>query len=308
MGKSDIPLTRSRVKDRAIAFLHPLRRPVTWACQHRLLPSRVRRLLPWRWAVEPFTIYGNGWKCQWYPAEFDDITHTIFWSGLHDYEKETIPIMLDQIRQARCFIDVGANCGIYTVLAATINPDVQIVAIEPVPKICAALTNNVRQNRLHGRVTILNVAVGNSEGIVDFHEAEDARMGSLSVHGYQGQAGRLIQVQCRTLDSIVAELNIGPDFIKIDAEGFSDAILNGASRLLETVRPRIVLEANPGDPCPRITKILNSYRYAMHLITDNGPERHERIIPSSVYRNWLCLPLSPGSGAAARPSPNPLPH
>src|SRR6516164_1568919 len=97
MGKSDIPLTRSRVKDRAIAFLHPLRRPVTWACQHRLLPLRVRRLLPWRWAVEPFTIYGNGWKCQWYPAEFDDITHTIFWSGLHDYEKETIPVMLDQI-------------------------------------------------------------------------------------------------------------------------------------------------------------------------------------------------------------------
>jgi hypothetical protein len=38
MSKSDIPLTRSWIKDRAIAFLHPLRRPVTWACQHRLLP------------------------------------------------------------------------------------------------------------------------------------------------------------------------------------------------------------------------------------------------------------------------------
>jgi FkbM family methyltransferase len=297
MSKSDFPLARWRVKDTAIAFLHPLRRPVTWACQRRLLPSRVRRLLPWRWALEPFPIYGKGWKCQWFPAEFDDITHIIFWSGLHDYEKETIPIMLDQIRQARCFIDVGANCGIYTVLAATINPDVRIVAIEPVPKICAALTRNVRQNRLHGRVTILDVAVGNSDGMVDFHEAEDARMGSLSVHGYQGQAGRLIRVQCRTLDSIVTELNIAPDFIKIDVEGFSDAVLRGASRLLETVRPRIVLEANPGDPCPRVTKILTKYQYAMHLITDNGPERHEQIIPSPDYRNWLCLPLSSGSAA-----------
>src|SRR6516162_7887082 len=109
----------------------------------------------------------------------------------------------------------------------------------------AALTRNVRQNRSHGRVTMLDVAVGNSDGMVDFHEAEDARMGSLSVHGYQGQAGRLIRVQCRTLDSIVTELNIAPDFIKIDVEGFSDAVLRGASRLLETVRPRIVLEANP---------------------------------------------------------------
>jgi len=182
-------------------------------------------------------------------------------------------------------------------LAATINPNVQIVAIEPVPKICAALTNNVRQNRLDGRVTILNVAVGDSEGIADFHEAEDARMGSLSVHGYQGQAGRLIRVQCRTLDSIAMELNIGPDFIKIDVEGFSDAVLSGASRLLETVRPCIVLEANPGDPCPSITKILTKYRYVMHLITDSGLERHEQIVPSLKYRNWLCLPLSPGSEA-----------
>ena len=297
MSKPNFPPVRWRFKDRAIAFLHPLRRPVTWACQHRLLSSRVRRLFPWRWAVEPFTIYGDGWKCQWYPAEFDDITHSIFWSGLHDYEKETIPVMLDQIRQARCFIDIGANCGIYIVLAATINPNVRIVAIEPVPKICAALTNNVRKNSLHGRVTILNVAVGNSEEIVDFHEAEDTRMGSLSVRGYQGQAGRLIRVQCRTLDSIVAELNIRPDFIKIDVEGFSDAVLSGASRLLETVRPRIVLEANPGDPCPRITKILTKYRYAMHLITDNGLKRHEQIIPSPKYRNWLCVPLSRGHGA-----------
>ena len=202
--------------------------------------------------------------------------------------------MIDQIRQARCFVDVGANCGIYTVLAAAINPNVRIVAVEPVPKIFAALTNNVTQNSLHGRVTILNVAVGSSEGIVDFHEAEDARMGSLSIDGYQGQTGRLIRVQCRTLDSIVMELNVEPDFIKIDVEGFSDAVLSGATRLLGTVRPCIVLEANPGDPCPRITKILTRYRYAMHLITGKGPERHERIVPSTEYRNWLCLPLSPG--------------
>jgi hypothetical protein len=90
------------------------------------------------------------------------------------------------------------------------------------------------------------------------------------------------------------ELNEEPDYIKIEVEGYSDAVLSGATRLLETVRPCIVLEANPGDPCPRITKILTRYRYAMHLITGKGPERHERIVPSTEDRNWLCLPLSPG--------------
>ena len=298
MSRPNFPAISRRAKDWAIECLHPLRRPVTWACQHGLLSSRIRNVLPWRWAIEPFTIYGDGWKSQWFPPDFDDITHQIFWSGLHDYEKETIPVILDEVRRAHCFMDIGANCGIYTVLGATINPNARIVAIEPVPKICAALANNVTQNKLNSRVTILNIAVGGSDGVVDFHEADDARMGSLAVQGYQGQAGRVIRVECRTLDSIVAELNIEPNFIKIDVEGFSDAVLSGASRLLDKVRPRIVLEANPGDSCLRITEILSDHGYGMHLITDNGPELREHIIPNAKYRNWLCLPFTSGSEGA----------
>ena len=189
-------------------------------------------------------------------------------------------------------MDIGANCGLYTVLGAAVNPNARIVAIEPVPRICAALTNNVTQNRLNSRVTVLNIAIGGSDGLVDFHEADDSRMGSLAVRGYQGQMGKIIRVECRTLDSIVAELNIVPNFIKIDVEGFSDAVLSGASRVLDNVRPRIVLEANPGDPCLRITEILSNHRYMMHLITECGLQPHEQITPSNKYRNWLCVPFT----------------
>ena len=291
MIKSNFLPASGRVKNSIIAFLHPLRRPISWACQRRFLPSGIRHLLPWRWALEPFSVYGQNWKFLWVPAEFDDIVHGLFWSGLCSFESETMCVIMGQIRQARCFVDVGANCGIYTVLGATINKQIQIIAIEPVPRICAALIRNVSQNKFDTRVTILNIAAGNCDAIVDFHEAEYAGMGSLAVQGYQGQPGRLIRVQCRKLDSVASELNIEPDLIKIDAEGFSDAVLSGASRLLDKVRPRIVLEANPGDAVLRITEILTTHRYAMHLITDNGPELREEIIASAKYRNWLCLPL-----------------
>src|SRR5215469_10840409 len=52
-----MPLVSS-MKDHIIRSLHPLRGPISWACQHPLLPSRVHKLLPWRWALEPYTIYG----------------------------------------------------------------------------------------------------------------------------------------------------------------------------------------------------------------------------------------------------------
>jgi len=273
-------------------LLHPFRGPITWACQRGIAPSGVQRYLPWRWVLEPFTIYGAGWKCRWFPSVFDAIGHRIFWSGLREWERETAPVVLENIRHSRCFIDVGANCGIYTVLGCTINPDVHVVAVEPVPKVCAALARNVAMNNLDSRVTILNVALSDADGTVPFHEAEDSTMGSLAVDGYHGQHGRLIHVKCRTLDSIVEELGIEPDFLKIDVEGFEHLVLAGGGRVLSKFRPRIVLEANPGDPGDAMTQVLSKYGYGFQNITDSGLECRSEIIPVEAYHNWLCVPKS----------------
>ena len=271
-------------------MLHPLRGPITWACQRGYLSSKLRNVLPYRWGLEPFTIYGPGWKCRWFPTEFDTVGRFVFWSGLREWEKETAPVILDNIRRSRCFMDIGANCGIYSVMGCTINPDVRVVAIEPVPKVCAALRNNVERNGFGSRVTVLNVAVGDSNGTVSFHEAEDATMGSLAVNGYKGQRGRVIQVECRTLDSIVEKLSAKPDFMKIDVEGFESVVLSGATRVLRDIRPRIVLEANPGDPADKVSEILLRHRYRFENITDRGLVAGDRIVPVAEYRNWLCLP------------------
>jgi FkbM family methyltransferase len=253
--------------------------------------------LPWRWTLEPFTIYGNGWRCRWFPTEFDAIGHRLFWSGLREWEKETAPVILENIRRSHCFIDVGANCGIYSILACSINPNVRVVAVEPVPRICAALTHNVEQNNFGSRVTILNVAFGDTNGMVSFHEAVDSTMGSLWTKGYYGQSGKVIQVRCRTIDSIVRELKIQPDFVKIDVEGCEDVVLSGAGWVLSRFRPRIVLEANPGDPATRVTDILLKHGYAFRNITDRGLIPMQKIIPVKAYPNWLCLP-SGESGAS----------
>lgn len=216
----------------------------------------------------------------------------MFWKGLRAWEKETVPVMLKHVRRSRCFVDVGANYGLYTVMACTVNQSLHAIAIEPVPRIFKALTENVKGNHFEERVTLLALALGEANGIVPFHEAEDPAMGSLSVTGYRGQRGRLISVECRTLDSLLEELNVEPDFLKIDVEGFEHAVLAGARRTLSKFRPQIVLEANPGDPCDRLTEILLSHRYTLHHITPGGLRRADKVIPveGEGYRNWLCLP------------------
>jgi hypothetical protein len=118
-------------------------------------------------------------------------------------------------------------------------------------------------------------------------------MGSLTLDGYWNRGGKVIQVNCRTLDSIVEDLKIEPDFVKIDVEGCEHLVLRGASQVLSKFRPRIVLEANPGDSgAPAVTRILSQYGYEFHNITDHGLEGHSEIVPVEAYRNWLCIPAA----------------
>ncbi len=271
-------------------FLHPFRGFVTWACQRGLLPFAARKVLPHRWAHEPFTIYGPDWKCNWRPTDFDAIGHMIFWSGLRVWERETVPVILDQLRKSSCFLDIGANCGIFSVFGCTVNPTLRVIAIEPVPKTFAALTGNIQANHFESRITAVNSALGESNGIVSFHEADDATMSSMATEGYYGQSGRVIQVNCRTLDSLVEELGVAPDFMKIDVEGFAHLVLGGAGQVLKKYRPRIVLEANPIDPYHLVSKILAEHGYQFQLLTSSGLQTKPSIIADPEFPNWLCTP------------------
>lgn len=278
------------MKSAILRAIHPLRAPIAWGCQRGLVPFAVKCALPYRWATEPFDIRIAGTSVRWFPSDLDTVGRRIFWSGLRDWERETAPVILSEIARARCFLDIGANTGIYTVLGCAINPSVRVVAFEPVPKVYAALTCNVQGNGLQDRVTALNIALGETNGTVDFHEAENATMGSLATNGYHGQRGLVITVECRTLDSVVEEAGLQPDFMKIDVEGFEHAVLAGGRRTLQRWRPRMVLEANPGDPADAVSAILSDYGYVFDNLTAAGRVRHDELSAIAGSPNWLCTP------------------
>lgn len=293
-------LMRDILKALGLARLaHPARGLVTWASQLGFLPYSVAKHMPWSWVLEPFTIYGQGWKCRWSPTEFDALGHKLFFTGLRVWEKETAPVILEEIRRAHCVIDIGANCGVYTVLGCTVNPDVRVISVEPVPRAYTALANNIRQNGYESRVTALNVALSDSNGTASFHEAEDSTISSLALQR-KGPLGRIIEVQCKTLDSVVEELQVKPDFLKIDVEGFEHLVLRGATKVLTRFRPCIVLEAIQAEPCAEITKILSEHGYVFQNITDRGLEARDTISPIKNFPNWRCSPRNGSTDSSAR--------
>ena len=142
-------------------------------------------------------------------------------------------------------VDVGANAGLYTVIAAKrVGPSGRVIAFEPSPRELGQLRTHLRLNRC-ANVTIEEVALGEASGqgdllIIDGHET-----GSNSFHLADGDAAgaRPLRVAIRTLDDYYGQGQLSRiDFIKIDIEGAELSALRGATRVFRELQPVLLCE------------------------------------------------------------------
>jgi FkbM family methyltransferase len=159
--------------------------------------------------------------------------HTEYQLFMH--RRPTEPKTLNYLMQ-RCtgkrvhFIDIGANCGIFSIpVACTSDPGSTIIAFEPNPVMQKRLTRNIQLNDLHN-ITLHPVAVGPQEAITMLHFAP-GRMGnyggaSLVMHS-ESHKGVEVQVKVLTPDLVAASGEYDFRALKIDVEGFEDRALYG---------------------------------------------------------------------------------
>lgn len=148
-------------------------------------------------------------------------------------------VVLHALRPCDLFVDVGANVGSYTVLAAGVC-GASVVAVEPVPSTFSQLLDNIRLNNLESLVTAENIGLAASSGRLRFSD----RLGTMNhvlARGEQDTGG--IDVPVRTLDGVLKDRR--PTFVKIDVEGYEAEVLEGARGTLQSDTLRaVVMELN----------------------------------------------------------------
>lgn len=139
--------------------------------------------------------------------------------GLHEHAD--MAFVLHALRPDDLFLDIGSNIGSYTILASKVC-GARTIAFEPDPGTAAALRRNIAANGIEGLVTVEQTALGDEEGTISFTVGKDAMN---HVATAQDTVVQTVGV-CR-LDSLGP---FSPTVIKMDAEGFEDQIVRGATQ------------------------------------------------------------------------------
>lgn len=145
------------------------------------------------------------------------------------------------------FVDIGANIGYFTLLAASQTPDGKVLAFEPNRANCGMILASLKVNGLHN-VEILPFALGDRRSLFALAVGDGSNGILMEVPAHWG-ADRLQNeeiVYADTLDRL-----LGPadrvDIIKIDVEGGEGKVIRGARETIRANRPVIISEFAPHD-------------------------------------------------------------
>jgi FkbM family methyltransferase len=148
-----------------------------------------------------------------------------------------------------CFVDVGANIGIFTLFAARIvGPGGRVVAIEPDALSHAALLSHLEMNGLRGAVTVLALGVSSRQETLRVISANPTNRGATTLEA----TGAGPAVRCVPL---AEALRLGGceavDVLKIDIEGRELEVLEvffADSARGIAARPRALVVETEGGP------------------------------------------------------------
>lgn len=200
------------------------------------------------------------------------------YAGLHEFYDMAFALHL--LRRDDIFVDVGANVGVYTVLASSV--EAKSISIEPIKDAFDQLMLNVHLNNIGDRVDARRIGVGSKKGTLKFTNALDTT--NHVVDGTEAMQTPVCEVSVDTLDNVVAGSD--PVLLKIDLEGFETEVVAGADKVLSNKSLlAVIMELNgsgqryhfdEGDLYSRMTEYgFAPYTYERSLNELNGKNHQE---------------------------------
>jgi len=127
-----------------------------------------------------------------------------------------------------CFIDIGANQGLYSLIAGSNTNCLKVLAFEPVPVIAAMLEENIKINNLSNKSEVHVKAISNKNCTHGIHfDLDHSGVTNIDQEINENQSNNIVDIE--TIDATyLNKLNIPKDIdivIKVDVEGHERVVI-----------------------------------------------------------------------------------
>ena len=185
----------------------------------------------------------------------DQVVRQIEAKGWQSYEAPLPATICELLATgASTFIDIGANSGFYSLIAA-LSGCQDIRAFEPVPFIAALMKRNYQHTfgLQPDTIKIFQTALSDSKGSAEFYMPGQGHglvetSASLNPRFRQNHSDKFI-VNTTTLDAHIQSHPLARNsrlVIKIDVESLEENVLRGSMKTIAARRPTLLVEILPG--------------------------------------------------------------
>lgn len=223
-----------------------------------------------------------------------ELENELFWKGLvGGWEKVSTALWIELCKRSNCILDIGANTGVYSLIAKSLNPSAKVFAFEPVKRIYEKLKENAALNQFD--IHCINKALSNFDGLATIYDNEEEHLYSVTVNKnmFEGQFPvKAVEIETLTIDSFIRANDLkNIDLIKIDVETHEPEVLEGFAEFLANFKPSMIIEVLDDETGSKVNSLLDGLNYLYYNIDENkGLRRVDTITKSDFYNYLVCQP------------------
>ena len=202
--------------------------------------------------------------------------------------------------RVQVFVDVGANSGAWTAKFLELSGPNQKrgILFEPSPVAFLLVKANLRRELLNGTVELVQAAVSDARGSLDFYMEDSAGETSSLLQKHSNAKSTKITVDVTTIDEEIARRGIDfIDLLKIDTEGYDFHVLQGANHYLSNNKIGVIQFeynspwADAGSTLAAALDFLEKRKYSIYLLKHGGLYTfdHSRYGEFLHYSNFVAI-------------------
>lgn len=221
------------------------------------------------------------------------LENELFWKGLYNgWEKYSMRVWAQLSEKAEVVFDIGANTGIYSLVAKAKNPNAVVHAFEPFPAVYTKLIKNISINGFDVHANCL--AVSNYSGKAVIYTADKDFAYSVTVNQNlwvkEGEPIKL-HIETITLQDYIEKNKIDKiDLVKIDVETHEPEVMQGFAYYFQLFKPLLLIEILNDEIAEQLNPYFDPAIFDFYNIDERTGIKKVSRLSKSDYYNFLVVP------------------